>query len=87
MKSDKKIIKHKKDKKVQQAVAQVKKRALPLRHVNSVYVKIKSILEEARNNAYRAVNFAMVQAYWHIGRIVVEEEQKGEKRAGYGVYL
>lgn len=87
MKSDKKRVKYSKDKKVQQPVAQMKKRALPLRHVNSVYVKIKAILEEARNNAYRAVNFAMVQAYWHIGQLIVEEEQKGLKKAGYGQHL
>ena len=36
---------------------------------------------------YRAVNFTMVQAYWNIGRIIVEEEQKGKTKAGYGEYL
>lgn len=29
----------------------------------------------------------MVQAYWEIGRVIVEEEQKGKKRAGYGEAL
>jgi hypothetical protein len=29
----------------------------------------------------------MVQAYWNIGRIIVEEEQKGKATAGYGEYL
>jgi len=48
---------------------------------------IHQILETARSNAYRAVNFAMVKAYWEIGRIIVEEEQKGEKRAEYGKQL
>ncbi len=33
---------------------------------------------------YSAVNFAMVQAYWRIGRIIVEHEQDGNARAGYG---
>jgi hypothetical protein len=33
---------------------------------------------------YKAVNFAMVQAYWNIGRLIVEDEQNGEKRAEYG---
>jgi len=42
------------------------------------------VLEEARSTAYRAVNFAMVQAYWYIGRIIVEQEQKGKERAEYG---
>ena len=34
--------------------------------------------------AYRAINAAMVAAYWEIGRIIVEEEQKGQQRAEYG---
>ena len=72
---------------MQQAVVQVKKRALSLRHVNSVYVKIKDVLNEARSNTYRAVNFVMVQAYWNIGRLIVEGEQSGKSRAGYGEYL
>ena len=53
----------------------------------SFYNKVKEILESARNSAYRAVNFAMVQAYWEVGRAIVEEEQKGQKRADYGKYL
>ena len=53
----------------------------------SFYGKVKKILETARNSAYRAVNFAMVQAYWEIGRIIVEEEQKGVSRAQYGSSL
>lgn len=55
--------------------------------VDAVYSGIKKILEEARSTAYRAVNIAMVQAYWNIGRVVVEEEQKGKTKADYGEYL
>lgn len=55
--------------------------------VESVYSRVREILETARSSAYRAVNFAMVQAYWHIGRTIVEEEQKGKGKAGYGEYL
>ena len=51
------------------------------------YLKIKSILEEARHNVYRHVNFVMVQAYWNIGRVIVKEELKGKSKAEYGVYL
>lgn len=51
------------------------------------YDKIKEILESARNRSYRAVNFEMVQAYWEIGRTIVEEEQDGEERADYGSRL
>lgn len=55
--------------------------------VESIYSRVRDILETARSRAYHAVNFAMVQAYWHIGMVVVEEEQKGKAKAGYGEYL
>jgi len=45
------------------------------------------VLEKARITAYRSVNFAMVQSYREIGRIIVEEEQKGKERAKYGKAL
>ncbi len=51
------------------------------------YQNIRDILEEARRSAYRSVNFEMVQAYWQISRIIVEEEQKGKERAEYGKAL
>jgi predicted nuclease of restriction endonuclease-like (RecB) superfamily len=46
--------------------------------------EIKETLQQARNQAYSAVNLAMVQAYWQIGRIIVEHEQNGSLRADYG---
>lgn len=49
-----------------------------------IYFEIKETLLLSRNQAYSAVNFAMVQAYWQIGRIIVEYEQNGNARAGYG---
>jgi predicted nuclease of restriction endonuclease-like (RecB) superfamily len=49
-----------------------------------LYLEVRSILEEARRSAYRAVNFAMVVAYWEIGRRIVEHEQGGKAKAQYG---
>ena len=49
-----------------------------------IYSEIKDALLLSRNQAYSAVNFAMVQAYWQIGRIIVEHEQNGSLRAEYG---
>ncbi len=46
--------------------------------------EIKQILSVARQKAYTAVNFAMVEAYWLIGKRIVEEEQQGKERAAYG---
>ncbi len=48
------------------------------------YQEIKRILEQARSQSYKAINFTMVQAYWHIGRLIVEEEQRGAAKAGGG---
>lgn len=48
---------------------------------------IKNILEQARHKARSAVNSAMVEAYWLIGRRIVEEEQQGQHKAKYGKRL
>jgi predicted nuclease of restriction endonuclease-like (RecB) superfamily len=56
-----------------------------LRH--EFYKAIAEIIQTARSKVYRAVNFTMVEAYWNIGRMIVEEEQKGKDRAGYGEAL
>ena len=51
---------------------------------NNYINEIKTILKNARQKAYTAVNSAMVEAYWEIGRRIVEEEQRGKERAEYG---
>lgn len=52
-----------------------------------LYEDIRKILAQARNKAYAAVNVAMVEAYWNVGKRIVEEEQHGKKKAAYGAYL
>lgn len=52
--------------------------------VEKLYVGIRNILANARQRAYSAVNFAMVESYWLIGQQIVEHEQHGEARADYG---
>ena len=52
--------------------------------IDAVYKTIKGILHEARSHVFRTINFTMVQAYWNIGRVIVEEEQDGMGRATYG---
>ncbi|MCZ2102481.1 MAG: PDDEXK nuclease domain-containing protein [Chitinophagales bacterium] len=47
-------------------------------------LEIKTILAQARQKAYSAINSAMVEAYWNIGKRIVEEEQNGADRAEYG---
>nr|WP_310787753.1 PDDEXK nuclease domain-containing protein [Fusobacterium nucleatum] len=53
---------------------------------DSIYKEIKSILEQARNKVYKVANSAMVQAYWNIGRVIVEK-QGGNNKAEYGAAL
>lgn len=50
----------------------------------SYIVEIKEILSKARQKVYSVVNSAMVEAYWNIGKRIVEEEQQGRERAEYG---
>ncbi len=49
--------------------------------------EIRFIIESARTNAVRSVDFCRVQMYWQIGRRIVEEEQGGSARAEYGKSL
>ena len=50
------------------------------------YNEIKAILSSARNKVYQTANFAMVEAYWLIGKSIMEE-QRNEERAEYGTGL
>lgn len=48
---------------------------------------IKKIVTQARHKAYAAINSAMVEAYWQMGKRIVEQEQEGRQRADYGTRL
>ncbi len=50
------------------------------------YNEIRSILLSARNKVYQTANFAMVEAYWNIGKSIIEE-QGGKEKAEYGTGL
>ena len=49
-----------------------------------LYKRVQAILEQARDTAARSVNTAQVVANWLIGREIVDEEQRGKRKAGYG---
>lgn len=49
-----------------------------------IYGRIRKIIEDARGNIARTINTEMAMAYWQIGKVIVEEEQRGKLRAGYG---
>jgi len=70
----------------------MKKRQLPTTNTinenaetvdQELFESVRSVLDSARGKAYAAVNFAMVEAYWNIGRLIVEK-QGGAERATYG---
>lgn len=56
-------------------------------HYDSILGEISSVIDSARSAAARSVNCIMTAAYWFVGRRIVEFEQKGKKRAGYGEEL
>lgn len=51
-----------------------------------IFQEIKEILQEAKNKVYKVANNAMVEAYWNIGRVIVEK-QGGKDKAEYGTAL
>ena len=48
---------------------------------------IRNIINTARTQAVRSVDFCRVQMYWHMGKRIFEEEQQRKERADYGTYL
>ena len=52
-----------------------------------LYERVRQILESARGVAARSVNTTQVIANWLVGREIVEEEQRGRKKAVYGQKL
>jgi predicted nuclease of restriction endonuclease-like (RecB) superfamily len=51
---------------------------------DSVLTGMVGLLEQARRFSARAINAVMTATYWEIGRRIVEFEQGGAQRAGYG---
>ena len=54
---------------------------------SNIFEDARKIVEIARREAYAAINQTMVNAYWQLGKRIVEEEQKGKNRAEYGKQL
>ncbi|TAN78464.1 MAG: DUF1016 family protein [Gallionella sp.] len=57
---------------------------LPQAPTPELLADIRLLLNHAQRNVAQAVNSAMVQTYWHIGRTIIEHEQSGNTRAEYG---
>ena len=46
--------------------------------------EIKDIIEKAKKNVAKEINIELINAYWNIGRVIVEHEQNNNDRAEYG---
>jgi hypothetical protein len=51
------------------------------------FADISAILDEGCSKACAAVNFAMIAAYWEMGKRIVEQKQQGKDRANSGEFL
>ena len=60
---------------------------LPATVSGDFVAEMKSIVAQARQKAYSAINVAMVEAYWLMGKRIVEEEQNGKEYADYGAKI
>ena len=52
-----------------------------------LYNSIRKTIENARKYTSKTINSAMVQTYWEIGRLIVEDEQQGKSSATFGEKL
>src|SRR4030066_1983866 len=53
----------------------------------TILPEIRSLIEISRHHAAVTANLALVNLYWNIGRIITQDIQDNEKRAGYGEQL
>jgi hypothetical protein len=60
------------------------KKAIVPQDYSQLVADLASLIEQGRRFTARSVNTTLVVTYWLIGRRIVEYEQKGKKRAGYG---
>jgi len=54
---------------------------------NALVAEVVPLIEASRAAAARSVNSVMTTTYWHVGRIIVEREQRGARRAEYGAAI
>ena len=52
-----------------------------------ILLEIRRMIEAARHRVAMAANLTMVNLYWNIGRVITQDIQRNEKRAGYGDQL
>lgn len=50
----------------------------------NLFDAIKEIIVQSRLRVFRIANSALLESYWHIGKLIIEDEQQGKLRADYG---
>jgi predicted nuclease of restriction endonuclease-like (RecB) superfamily len=50
----------------------------------NLLLSVKEIILQSRQRVYRMVNSFLLETYWQIGRLIVEDEQQGKDKAVYG---
>ena len=53
-------------------------------NTEKLFNEVKSLLKQARNSVVQNINTTMVVSYFEIGKLIVENQQKGKERAQYG---
>ena len=50
----------------------------------NLFDSVKEVIAKARRNAHRSNNSILLNMYWDIGKLIVNEEQHGKAKAQYG---
>lgn len=53
----------------------------------NIYNRASELVEQARRSAYRQINETLVRRNWLLGKLIANEELKGDSRAKYGLNL
>jgi len=64
-----------------------KKKVMNKKHSTTLLNQIRELIADARSTVVRNIDFVQVWTNFHIGRMIVEDEQKGVQRAGYSEQL
>lgn len=51
-----------------------------------LFQSVKEIIVQSREKVFRMANSTLLLTYWQIGKLIIEDEQKGKERAAYGKY-
>lgn len=50
----------------------------------NLLLSVKEIIIQSRQQVYKMVNSVLLETYWNIGRLIIEDEQNGNAKATYG---